>query len=73
MRLRRMTERDVEAVNDLSVAAFEDLSRRAGEPPPLPPPVEAAYVRLRRLLHSDPGGCWVADGGTARSTASPWQ
>jgi GNAT superfamily N-acetyltransferase len=59
--LRSMRADDVEAVNDLSVAAFEDLSRRDGEPPQQRTPTEAAYVRLRRLLRSDPGGCWVAE------------
>jgi GNAT superfamily N-acetyltransferase len=61
MRLRRMTDEDVETVNDLTVATFEDLSRRSGEPPGERPPADAAYVRLRRLLDSDPDGCWVAE------------
>jgi GNAT superfamily N-acetyltransferase len=61
MRLRPMTEDDVEAVNDLSVAAFEDLAHRSGEPPQQRPRADAAYVRLRRLLDSDPGGCWIAE------------
>ena len=57
-----MREDDVAAVNDVAIAAFADLARRDGHPPPLPEPLDAAYVRLRRLLDSDPGGCWVADG-----------
>jgi GNAT superfamily N-acetyltransferase len=60
--LRLMREQDVEAVNELSIAAFEDLDRRHGRQPPAPPDPEAAYVRLRRLLATDPAGCWVADG-----------
>jgi GNAT superfamily N-acetyltransferase len=60
--LRPMRDDDVEAVNDLSVAAFDDLARRDGVPPEQRPPAGAAYVRLRRLLDSDPGGCWVAEG-----------
>jgi GNAT superfamily N-acetyltransferase len=60
--LRPMREHDVAAVNELSAAAFEDLSRREGEPPQPRQPLHAAYVRLRRLLAADPGGCWVAEG-----------
>jgi GNAT superfamily N-acetyltransferase len=57
-----MREDDVEAVNDLAITAFEDLDRRRQEPvaPRMEP--DAAYVRYRRLLATDPDGCWVADG-----------
>jgi GNAT superfamily N-acetyltransferase len=61
--LRPMREQDMEAVNDLAIAAFEDLARRRHEPVAPPPERAAAYVRLRRLLATDPAGCWVADGG----------
>jgi GNAT superfamily N-acetyltransferase len=60
--LRPMREQDVEAVNDVSIAAFEDLSRRRGEPIAPRPKPHNAHVRVRRLFDSDPGGCWVADG-----------
>ena len=59
---------DVARAHELAIAAFEDLGRRLHAPPP-PPPGDpaAAYVRLRRLLATDPGGCWVAEdaGGLA--------
>jgi GNAT superfamily N-acetyltransferase len=59
-----MRDDDVEAVSDLSVRAFEEYARRRGEPV-LPRPADAAaHVRLRHLLATDPGGCWVADDGT---------
>jgi GNAT superfamily N-acetyltransferase len=60
--LRPMREDDIPAVRDLAAEAFEDLDRRqhvAVGPRPEP---EAAYVRNRRLLATDPDGCWVADG-----------
>jgi GNAT superfamily N-acetyltransferase len=60
--LRPMRDQDVEAVNDLAVAAFEDLERRNHRPVSEQPRPENAYVRLRRLLATDPGGCWVVDG-----------
>ncbi len=56
-----MRDQDAEAVNELSIAAFEELERRDGRPPPARPDPAAAYVRLRHLLATDPGGCWVAD------------
>src|SRR5215213_8488892 len=62
--LRRMREEDTEPVHELSVQTFEDYARRVGEPvPPAPTPPAAAHVRLRHLLATDPGGCWVADDG----------
>jgi GNAT superfamily N-acetyltransferase len=60
--LRPMGEEDVGAVNDLSIAAFEDLDRRLHRQSGPHPEPAAAYARLRRLLVTDPGGCWVADG-----------
>jgi GNAT superfamily N-acetyltransferase len=59
--LRPMREQDVEAVNDLALAAFEDLDRRHHQPVSERPRPENAYVRLRHLLATDPGGCWVAE------------
>jgi GNAT superfamily N-acetyltransferase len=61
--LRPMRDADVEAVNDLSHVSFEDLTQRRGEPPYPRPSPESGHVRLRRLLETDPGGCWVVDGG----------
>jgi len=58
-----MTDEDVEAVHALSVLTFEDYARRRGEPIPAPPPVDGAHLRIRHLLATDPGGCWVADDG----------
>jgi GNAT superfamily N-acetyltransferase len=57
-----MRDQDVEAVNELSIAAFEELERRNDRPPPARPDPAAAHIRLRRLLATDPEGCWVADG-----------
>jgi GNAT superfamily N-acetyltransferase len=63
-----MRDDDVAGAHELAIAAFEDLGRRLHEPPP-PPPGDpaAAHARLRRLLATDPGGCWVAEdaGGLA--------
>jgi GNAT superfamily N-acetyltransferase len=67
--LRPMRDDDVAAVNELSVRAFEDYARRLGEPPPVPPPFAAAHLRLRHLLATDPGGCWVADDGAIAGAA----
>ena len=52
------------------VAAFEDLERRLHEPPPPPRDPAGAYVRLRRILATDPGGCWVAEDGDGLAGAS---
>jgi GNAT superfamily N-acetyltransferase len=63
-----MRDDDVAGAHELAIAAFEDLGRRLHEPPP-PPPGDpaAAHARLRRLLATDPAGCWVAEdaGGLA--------
>jgi GNAT superfamily N-acetyltransferase len=68
--LRRMRDDDVEAVHELSVLTFEDYARRVGEPvPPAPTPPAAARVRLRHLLATDPGGCWVAGDGDMDAAA----
>jgi GNAT superfamily N-acetyltransferase len=57
-----MHEGDVHGAHELAIAAFEDLGRRLHEPPP-PPPGDpaAAHVRLRRILATDPRGCWVTE------------
>ena len=57
--------------NDLALAAFEDLTRRRGEEPWPRPSPEQAYVRLRHILATDPGGCWVSggDGGALDGAA----
>jgi GNAT superfamily N-acetyltransferase len=60
--LRRMRAQDVTAVDNLSKETFEDLSRRRNEPVAPRGEPELAYVRLRHLLATDPGGCWVAEG-----------
>ena len=64
-----MRDDDVEAVHELSVVTFADYERRHHEPPsPMPAP-HAGHVRLRHLLDTDPGGCWVADDGTLAGAA----
>jgi GNAT superfamily N-acetyltransferase len=66
--LRAMRDDDVHGVHELAIAAFEDLGRRMHEPaPPHPRDPAPAHVRLRRILATDPGGCWVAQdaGGLA--------
>ncbi len=61
-----MREDDVPGAQELSVAAFEDLGRRLHEPPPPPSDAAGGHVRLRRLLATDPGGCWVAEDASGR-------
>jgi GNAT superfamily N-acetyltransferase len=56
-----MREEDIPAVDVLKNATFEDLERRLGEEPRPHAPPERSYVRLRRALATDPGGCWVAE------------
>ena len=59
---RPMREDDLAAVNEVNRRAFEDLDRRLGTAYPAPAPDPAvAFLRLRRLLDSDPGGAWVAE------------
>jgi GNAT superfamily N-acetyltransferase len=52
---------DAEAVHELSIAAFEDLSRRLGEPIPPRPAAGHALVRIRHLIETDPGGALMAE------------
>ncbi len=59
-----MRDDDVHGVHELAIAAFEDLGRRMHEPAPAPPrpgDPAAAHLRLRRILATDPEGCWVAE------------
>jgi GNAT superfamily N-acetyltransferase len=67
-----MVEADVPAVQELMVATFADLARRLHEPaPPHPDPdPRPGYVRLRRVLETDPGGCWVTDDGDGELTGA---
>jgi GNAT superfamily N-acetyltransferase len=65
-----MHDADVPGVNELMVAAFADLGRRLHEPPVPPGDPEAGYVRLRRILATDPGGCWVSEDGDDRLTGA---
>jgi GNAT superfamily N-acetyltransferase len=65
-----MREDDVPGAHELSVAAFEDLGRRLHEPPSPPGDPAAGYVRLRRILATDPGGCWVAEDAGGRLTGA---
>jgi GNAT superfamily N-acetyltransferase len=59
---RPMQEADLEAVHDANMRAFLDLDRRLGHEYAGPlPDLESAFIRLRRLLGSDPGGAWVAE------------
>jgi GNAT superfamily N-acetyltransferase len=59
--VRPLQAADFDAVHEISVAAFQDLSRRFNEPPEPPGPVAASHIRLGRLLATDPGGAWVAE------------
>ena len=59
--LRPLRDGDVPAAQDLMVAAFQDLERRFHETPTPAGDPEPGRVRLRRILATDPGGCWVAE------------
>ena len=52
-----MTDEDVPGAHRVMAAAFAELEQRTHEPPD----AAAAYVRFRRILATDPGGCWVAE------------
>jgi GNAT superfamily N-acetyltransferase len=56
-----MEARDVDAVHHVSVAAFQDLSRRFGGDPDPAAPIAHSRLRVGRLLATDPGGAWVAE------------
>lgn len=59
--IRPMRASDAEAVQQLSVAAFEDLGQRLGEPPRPPRPVGPQLIRIRHLIETDPEGALVAE------------
>ena len=59
--VRPLEARDIDAVHDVTVAAFQDLNRRFGEPIEPAGPLAASRIRLGRLLATDPGGAWVAE------------
>jgi GNAT superfamily N-acetyltransferase len=61
--IRPLEPRDIDAVHYISVAAFEDLARRFGDPPEPAGPIAATRTRIGRLLAADPGGAWVAERG----------
>jgi GNAT superfamily N-acetyltransferase len=65
-----MHDADVPGVNELMVAAFADLERRLHEPAPPAGDPALAYVRLRRILDTDPGGCWVGEDADGRLTGA---
>jgi Acetyltransferase (GNAT) family len=56
-----MEPRDVEAVHEVTLLAFEGLNRRFGLPPDPRPSLASARVRLGHCLTTDPGGAWVAE------------
>jgi GNAT superfamily N-acetyltransferase len=59
--VRPLEARDIDAVYDVMVAAFQDLNVRMGEPPEPAGPIEHARIRVGRCLATDPGGSWVAE------------
>src|SRR5215216_2245116 len=59
---RLMRREDIPAVEDLANVTFADLARRHREPVSPPDEPGVAHVRLRRVLATDPGGCWVVPG-----------
>jgi GNAT superfamily N-acetyltransferase len=59
--VRPLRRDDIDAVHHVTIAAFNDLARRVGDPPEPPPPIAPARVRIGRLLTTDPGGGWVAE------------
>ena len=60
--IRPMTEADAEAALALTIATFDDLSRRLDEDPEPPPPsLEDALPRYRAFARHDPEGSWVAE------------
>jgi GNAT superfamily N-acetyltransferase len=64
-----MRDADVAAVDDLMFRTFEAYERSRGEPVSPRAPAAAAHLRLRHLLATDPGGCWVADDGRIAGVA----
>src|SRR5262245_24520537 len=56
-----MQPRDIEAVHEVTILAFEGLNRRFGQPPDPRPSLDSARIRLEHCLATDPGGAWVAE------------
>jgi GNAT superfamily N-acetyltransferase len=61
MIVRPMRPPDVDAAFQVSVAAFDDLARRTGQPEDTPASVAFGRLRVGRPLRTDPGGSWVAE------------
>jgi GNAT superfamily N-acetyltransferase len=59
--VRPLEARDIDAVHDVTVEAFQDLNRRLGEPVEPAGPLASSRIRIGRLLATDPGGAWVAE------------
>jgi GNAT superfamily N-acetyltransferase len=59
--MRPMDAADAPAVHAMMLDAFDDLSARRGRPRDAHPPAKAALVRLRHVVRTDPGGCWVTE------------
>jgi GNAT superfamily N-acetyltransferase len=59
--VRPLEGRDVEHVDPLAQDVWADLAARLGEHPTAAPPSATAAIRVRRILETDPGGCWVAE------------
>jgi GNAT superfamily N-acetyltransferase len=67
---RPLEEGDLPGLVRMNGAAFHELEQRIRHPGPAPPrlppadePVDRHVVRLRRILATDPGGCWIAERG----------
>ena len=59
--IRPMADADAGAVHELSIATFEDLAERLGEPAQPRPAVGSALIRIRHLIETDPAGALVAE------------
>jgi len=68
--LRPMTEDDVPGAHEVMVAAFAELEQRLHQPPSPPRDPAGGYVRLLRILGTDPGGSWVAEDGAGLAGAA---
>lgn len=56
-----MERRDIDAMHDVSVAAFGDLNRRMRDRDDAAPDINGARIRIGRLVTTDAGGAWVAE------------
>src|SRR5215208_7044032 len=68
--LRPMRDPDVADVRELMIVSFSDLERRLHEPESPPGDPEHAYLRIRHLIATDPGGAWVAADAGGRLTGA---